>query len=582
MENKLNLEIDEAINDIVNKRKNHKKSIILCIGVGIIVIALAILIFGYTKLNWLQKEKNNLDIELNSFQNQIQYFTDNKVIKTITGYNNGKKIENVQNIDTDFMVSITEKKDSKNDAILIILESRGKFEEDKEEIINSFNIFNEETLKEFDSNPDESKYQIAKFTYFDNGTIIDILLPKNMDEDNAQILMGIIEGVTPKLTRNKTEDLYSGINIEVSDLKEGEGKSQIITQSNKVYVDKFTKKEFKGSKYRSIVKINFKDKMIKNIESQTNLLLKNEIENKNSINIGLDSVDIQINSNITLTKFEEENKEIVQLMKNLAEKYEYMEIEELINSLIKKEEVEENNEQSKSSDEEPTKNIRKLGEIENDIVDYLKDQGSFVFEQKILSFTILSQEIKFFYNFIISTDGKIKNVLYVECLNKKIEIGIENLEALKKNETEIESENKDFVPEFTLLKFPFTILSIPLKVEFIIGGELDWGFLLAINKFSFNISPTIYCKAQLNAGPKKFKFSVGIKGDLLEAATETSIIKEDENLKFYSGISFSTARINLYAEAKFWGKKIFSKSVEIFQGIEIKTFEWDNILYKND
>ena len=147
-----------------------------------------------------------MDIELNSFQNQIQYFTDNKVIKTITGYNNGKKIENVQNIDTDFMVSITEKKDSKNDAILIILESRGKFEEDKEEIINSFNIFNEETLKEFDSNPDESKYQIAKFTYFDNGTIIDILLPKNMDKDNGQLLIGIIEEVTPKLTRNKTDD----------------------------------------------------------------------------------------------------------------------------------------------------------------------------------------------------------------------------------------------------------------------------------------------------------------------------------------------------------------------------------------
>ena len=205
-ENKLNLEMYEVINDIVDKRKSHKKSIILCISVGIILIALAILIFGYTKLNWFQKEIYNLDIELNSVQNQIQYFTDNKVIKTKTGYNNGKQIENVQNIDTDLMVSITEKKDLKNNAILIILESRAKFE-DKEEVITSFNIFNKETLKEFESFPDESKYQIAKFTYFDNGTIIDILLPKNMDKDNAQILMGIIEEVTPKLTRNKTDDL---------------------------------------------------------------------------------------------------------------------------------------------------------------------------------------------------------------------------------------------------------------------------------------------------------------------------------------------------------------------------------------
>ena len=41
--------------------------------------------------------------------------------------------------------------------------------------------------------------------------------------------------------------------------------------------------------------------------------MKNEIKNKNNLNIRFDSVDIQINSNITLTKFEEENKENVQL-----------------------------------------------------------------------------------------------------------------------------------------------------------------------------------------------------------------------------------------------------------------------------
>ena len=151
-----------------------------------------------------------MNIELCSVQNQIQYFTDNKEIKSITLYINGKKIENVQNIDTYFMVSITEKNDSKNNAILIILESKVKLK-DKEEIINSFNFFNEETLKEFESNPDESKFQIAKFTYFDNRTNIDIILPKNMDKDNSQLLVGIIGEVTPKLTRNKTDDFYSGL-----------------------------------------------------------------------------------------------------------------------------------------------------------------------------------------------------------------------------------------------------------------------------------------------------------------------------------------------------------------------------------
>ena len=58
-------------------------------------------------------------------------------------------------------------------------------------------------------------------------------------------------------------DLFSGINVEVYDSKEGDGKSQIITQLNKVYVDKYTKKQYKGSKYNSKVEIITEDKKIK-------------------------------------------------------------------------------------------------------------------------------------------------------------------------------------------------------------------------------------------------------------------------------------------------------------------------------
>ena len=56
----------------------------------------------------------------------------------------------------------------------------------------------------------------SEFTYDDDsGKINEILLPKNMDIYKVQFIIGIIEDVTPKLKRNKTEDLFSGINVEV-------------------------------------------------------------------------------------------------------------------------------------------------------------------------------------------------------------------------------------------------------------------------------------------------------------------------------------------------------------------------------
>ena len=124
-ENLSNFEIEEEINNIVSKRKSHKKTIIIGIITGSILIALAILIIGYIKFNWFQKEEikeeiNDLNIEINSVQNQIQYFTNNKEIKTITVTNEYYKNETIQNIDTNFMISIIEKKDQENKAVLII------------------------------------------------------------------------------------------------------------------------------------------------------------------------------------------------------------------------------------------------------------------------------------------------------------------------------------------------------------------------------------------------------------------------------------------------------------------------------
>jgi len=98
--------------------------------------------------------------------------------------------EKDQVIETNFLVIQTDREevitdsqklkfDYLNNATLIILDSKASIE-DVETKLNSFNIFDEEVLSEFESNPNGKKYPIAKFAFFDNGTVLEINLPETM------------------------------------------------------------------------------------------------------------------------------------------------------------------------------------------------------------------------------------------------------------------------------------------------------------------------------------------------------------------------------------------------------------------
>ena len=98
--------------------------------------------------------------------------------------------EKDQVIETNFLVIQTDREevitdsqklkfDYLNNATLIILDSKASIE-DVETKLNSFNIFDEKVLSEFESNPNVEKYPIAKFAFFDNGTVLEINLPETM------------------------------------------------------------------------------------------------------------------------------------------------------------------------------------------------------------------------------------------------------------------------------------------------------------------------------------------------------------------------------------------------------------------
>ena len=103
-------------------------------------------------------------------------------------YASGQTASTEQEIDTDFVVLLKEKKEIKetfyNTGYIVVLGSKAK-SNGEEAQLDSFNIFDEKIIKEFESNPNGSKYPIAQFSFYEDGTLIKINLPKDIDSYNA-------------------------------------------------------------------------------------------------------------------------------------------------------------------------------------------------------------------------------------------------------------------------------------------------------------------------------------------------------------------------------------------------------------
>ena len=190
---------------------NKKKILILSITISVaIALITTIFLVGYFKFNWF-KDQYDLDIKIKNFANQADYFSEKKIIKSKVLYTSGDSQEHEQITETNFVVILTDRKKINttrgreshiNNATLIVLDSKIKIGE-KQTNLNFFNIFDEKQLTEFESNPSGSVYPMAQFSYYENGTIIDINLPGDMDRYNAQSIKELINNVIPKLSRKK-------------------------------------------------------------------------------------------------------------------------------------------------------------------------------------------------------------------------------------------------------------------------------------------------------------------------------------------------------------------------------------------
>ena len=570
-----------------SKCNNKKKIIIIAIILAALVIIATIFLIGYFKFNWFKKaddeaenEIYNLDVKIKSSENQVDYFTETKKIKSKVVYTSGESEEQEQIVNTTFAVFLTDKTNNSNyennitciinNGILVVLDSKIQYRE-KETKLSSFDIFDEKEISEFELNPNGTIYPMAKFAYFENGTIIDINLPKDMDQYNAQVMIELINNVVPKLSRNKKDDKKKGLTVTAKKTKNGDTLTEI--QATKEYKDKFTGEEYKGSKFGKKTEVDVENEKIKKVSTNTNLVLETQKENEETLDFGLQNFTYDIDSEIKSIKNEENKQENIQLVKILSEKLIFIKSDDLIKSLILKGQQKDSEEDETLGENEDFKRIEKKEESEENIENYDKElnnskhlrrlgwEGSISRSWTLANSNILGQTVSLKYEISLS-GGELSNTLSVSCGYVTLLFGNTGTRKDKK-------QNKKDTGDKPLFKIPFPGTPIPVTFSFNIGGSLGYNVYFDIYAKQFSISNTaeLYAKAELGAGVSGIaEIDVGAQGTIISMTAESTFTWKGGSYSSSNSIEFSGGKITCYVTGKLLDHAVFNISKDFLKG----------------
>ena len=526
---------DDFIENEVVQPKSHKKiKIAIAIATSLAIVATTTLLVGYFKFDWFKSEIYNVDAKISRNLYSANYYSQTKSIKTRTGFNSGISEEKEYFIYTNFMVMDTERKeldnnDFLNTATLVILDTRVNMDNQYKEV-NSFNIFEQSTIDEFKANPDGSKYPMAIFSYYENGTIAAIQLPNNMDSYNAKSIIQLIDDIIPKLARNRKEDISNGLNIET---KKNKSKRTLVETQAPKEVDKF-----KGSRFEKSIEREIDNEKLTKIKSNANMSLKTEKE-EDEATFGLKDFFIDQKTEIISTG-ENKDKEKAELLKELAEKYTFIKSKDLLEML-------ENNKKEEKEqviDEwvEKESQIRKLGfNIDNS------------FEKTIKTFNVLGAKVEMKIKCGVKS-GK----AYCQLIVGSATIGPDGLT--------VEYEKKWQTPELTVFYFmappPVSFLQFRLSLQ----GQAKVSIKFAVNskvQLNFSISGDFYACAKVVAGVEKFvSFEAGAKGTIISANASFQMT----NTKVTKSLTFSGGKITAFVQGYLVGWKWLDESWTVFEG----------------
>ena len=266
--------------EILPSKNNSKVKLTIAIISTVLILAAATtLLIGYFKFDWFKNEIYKVNANLTREVNQANFFSENKKINTRIALTKDNYEEQTYEVNTDFMIYLKDKTELENkdylySASIVILKSKMTTKGEEYEL-PSFDIKDEKKKKEFEANPNGSKYPIGYFTFYENGTIADVQFPESADEYNIETLKELIEKVIPKLSRNRTDDNTNGLNIKTrTDRKK---KTLIEEEKPKQY------HSFKGSKFSKYTERDIEYDRITGIRTNTDIYLQSIPEENEQI-----------------------------------------------------------------------------------------------------------------------------------------------------------------------------------------------------------------------------------------------------------------------------------------------------------
>ena len=227
----------------VETKPNKLKIALSILASTLIVATITTLLVGHFKYDWFKSDEYKIDAHINRSIFQANYFSEKKTY-------------------------LTDKKGDLNTATLVLLGATVSVDNEIHELPH-LNMFDEEQIKALESNPDGAKYPMAVFKFTDDGEIKEINLPNNMDDYNAETIVGLINKVTPKLSRSKKEDMSNG--LEITTKKVNNKRIIVQTEAPKEI------KDFRGSRYTKVLKTEIENDEVTSVHPKmmkSNMVLK--------------------------------------------------------------------------------------------------------------------------------------------------------------------------------------------------------------------------------------------------------------------------------------------------------------------
>ena len=512
------MEKEEILNESIKEEgeviqpKSHKKIIISLVITGsILVISTVIVLVGYFKFNWFKSEIQNINIKISRNAQEVKYFTETITLDYKLGLTSGESDKKEMTVKNNFLIVETDRKKLKNNdflntASLIILGVKINFDNKENQGI-SFDIFNEEKVEEFKSNPDGTKYPMAIFSFYDNGTIAEINLPNNTNQTIARSMLNLIEKLIPKMSRNTTEDNNNGIKINIKKNK-----------SMNTLVENQLSREIEGVKkgrFSRVIERDIENGKLTSVRTNSNLSLETDTENQEGT-FGLKDYFSQEKSKIILKEIKKE-QEIIELIQTLSSYYNFTNSKSLLESIrMKKNETKEYIVEKKQINI-PSSTLRRLGDFNMDRTFTVK------------SFNILGIQITIKIRIRIKTAAKI-----LIAGEAQVIISTNNCEATFGNFILLSLSKTFNTPEIPIFYtiFPnFIFAGVGLNGQGSLTISLNWNSLLGIC-ISFN--GKIRAKAYVWATAWIAELSGGAWGTLVDVGIGGFIHRNGQISRFGS------------------------------------------------